>query len=46
MENLFGHTKKVKQGLEVLEKDHAAWARDREREDLVDILEGIKGLEF
>ncbi len=46
MEKLFGHTDKVKQGLEVLEKDHVAWTRDREREDLVDILEGIKGLEF
>jgi len=46
MEKLFGDTEKVKQGLEVLEKDHAAWTRDREREDLVDILEGIKGLEF
>jgi len=46
MEKLFGHTDKVKQGLEVLEKGHVAWTRDREREDLVDILEGIKGLEF
>jgi len=45
MENLFGDTKKVKQGLEVLEKDHVAWTRDRERKDLVDILEGIQGLE-
>jgi hypothetical protein len=45
LENLFSDTNKVKQGLEVLEKDNAAWAGDREREDLVDILEGIKGLE-
>jgi len=46
MEKLFGDTKKVKQGLKVLEKDHATWARDRERDDLVNILEGVKGLEF
>ena len=45
MEKLFGDTKKVKQGLEVLERDHVAWTRDREREDLMDILEGVKGLE-
>ena len=45
MEKLIGDAKNVKQGLEVLEKDHFAWTRDREREDLVDILEGIKGLE-
>jgi len=46
MEKLFGHTDKVKQGLAVLENDHAAWTGDREREDLMDILEGVKGLEF
>ena len=46
MEKLFGDTEKVKQGLEELEKDHAVWTIDREREDVADILEGIKGLEF
>ena len=46
MEKLFDDTQKVKQALEVLEKDHAEWARDRERKDLVSILEGVKGLEF
>ena len=46
MEKLFGDTEKVKEGLEVLEKDHTAWNRTREREDLVEILEGVKGLEF
>ena len=45
-EETFSDTNKVKQGLEVLEKDHATWTKDREREDLVDILEEIKGLEF
>ena len=46
MGKLIGDTEKVKQGLERLEKDHAAWTRDREREDLVDILEGVKLLEL
>jgi hypothetical protein len=46
MEKLFGDTEKVKQGLEVLERDHTTWNRAREREDLVDILGGVKGLEF
>lgn len=46
MEMLFGDTKKLKQGLKVLEKDHTAWKRDREREDLANILERVKGLEF
>jgi len=46
MEKLFGDAERVKQGLKVLEKDHAAWTIDREREDVVDIFEGIKGLEF
>ncbi len=45
IEKLISDNEKVKQGLEVLEKDHAAWTIDREREDLLDILEGIKGLE-
>ncbi len=46
MEKLFGDTEKVRQGLEILEKDHTAWNRARERKDLVQILEGVKGLEF
>lgn len=46
MEKLFGDTEKVQQGLEVLEKDHTAWNRVGEREDLAEILEGVKGLEF
>ncbi len=46
MEKLFGDTEKIQQGLEVLEKDHTAWNRVREREDLAEILEGVKGLEF
>lgn len=46
MGKLIGDTENVKQGLERLEKDHAVWTRDREREDLVDILEGVKELEF
>jgi len=46
MEKLFGDTEKVEQGLEVLERDHSTWNRTREREDLADILEGVKGLEF
>ena len=45
IEKLISDNEKVKQGLEVLEKDHAAWTIDREREDLLDILEGIKGLD-
>ena len=42
---LIDDTGKVKQGLDLLEKDHAAWFRDRERKDLVDILGGVKKLE-
>ena len=45
MEKLFGDTEKAKQGLEILERDHAAWIRDQEPKDLVDILEGVKKLE-
>ena len=45
-EKLFSDTQKVKHCLEVLEKDHAAWARSREAKDLAGILEGIKNLEF
>ncbi len=42
---LIDDTGRVKQGLDLLEKDHAAWIRDREYEDLVDILGGVKKLE-
>lgn len=42
---LIDDTGKVKQGLDLLEKDHAAWIRDRERKDLFDILGGVKKLE-
>ena len=42
---LIDDTGKLKQFLNLLEKDHAAWIRDRERKDLVDILEGVKKLE-
>jgi hypothetical protein len=42
---LIDDTGKVKQGLDLLEKDHAAWIRDREYEDLFDILGGVKKLE-
>jgi hypothetical protein len=42
---LIDDTGSVKQGLDLLEKDHAAWIRDREYEDLVDILGGVKKLE-
>jgi hypothetical protein len=42
---LIDDTGKVKQGLDLLEKDHAAWIRDRERKDLLDILGGVKKLE-
>ncbi len=46
VEKLLNDTQRVEQGLEVLENDHAVWAGDREREDVVDILEGVKGLEY
>ena len=46
MEILFGDTKKLKQGLKVLEKDHTTWNRDRERNDVATILDRVKGLEF
>ncbi len=42
---LFDDAKKVKQDLEMLKQDHAVWDRDREHEDLMTILEDIKGLE-
>jgi hypothetical protein len=42
---LIDDTGRVKQGLDLLEKDHAAWVKDREYEDLVDILGGVKKLE-
>jgi len=42
---LIDDTGRVKQGLDLLEKDHAAWIRDRERKDLSDILGGVKKLE-
>jgi hypothetical protein len=42
---LIDDTGKVKQGLDLLEKDHAGWIRDRERKDLLDILGGVKKLE-
>jgi hypothetical protein len=42
---LIDDTGRVKQGLDLLEKDHAAWIREREYEDLVDILGGVKKLE-
>ncbi len=42
---LFDDAKKVKQDLEILKRDHDAWDRNREHEDLMSILEGIKGLE-
>jgi hypothetical protein len=45
VERLLNDTQRVEQGLEVLEKDHAVWAGDRERDDVLDILEGVKGLE-
>ena len=46
VERLLNDTQRVEQGLEVLEKDHAVWAGDRERDDVLDILEGVKGLEY
>ncbi len=46
VERLLNDTERVEQGLEVLEKDHAVWAGDREREDVLGILEGVKGLEY
>ena len=46
IDTLIGDAKNVKQGLEALEQDHAVWARDQEHEDLMNILEGVKGLEF
>jgi hypothetical protein len=46
MEKLIDDTKKVKKGLESLEMEHAAWATDREREELGDILEGVRCLEL
>ena len=45
VERLVDDTGKVKQGLDLLEKDHAAWIRGREYEDLDDILGGVKRLE-
>jgi len=42
---LIDDTGRVKQGLDLLEKDHAAWVKEREYEDLVDILGGVKKLE-
>jgi hypothetical protein len=42
---LIDDTGRVKQGLDLLEKDHAAWVKDQEYEDLVDILGGVKKLE-
>lgn len=46
MDKLIGDTRNVKQGLEVLERDHASWARDQEHKDLMKMFEGVKGLEF
>ena len=46
IDTLIGDAKNVKQGLEALEQDHAAWARDQEHKDLMNIFEGVKGLEF
>ena len=44
-DRLAAHAERVKQGLERLEQDCSAWARKREQEDLVDLMEDLKGVE-
>jgi len=39
-------TEDVKRALDMLEQDHATWARKREEKDLKKIIERVKGLEF
>jgi hypothetical protein len=39
-------TEDLKRAVEMLEQDHAAWARTREEKDLSKIIEHLKGLEF
>jgi hypothetical protein len=39
-------TEDLKRALDMLEQDHAAWARTREEKDLLKIIEHLKALEF
>jgi hypothetical protein len=39
-------TEDLKRALDMLEQDHAAWARKREEKDLFKIIEHLKALEF
>jgi len=43
---LLSDTKKTKQGLNTLKQDCALWARDYERNDLTDLLNNLKRLEY
>lgn len=42
---IFGDMQDVKESLDALRKDHAAWATSKEHDDLMSIYQGLKNLE-
>lgn len=45
LKQVFGDTKALEHGFEVLEEDHAKWNRDGEQKDLMNLLERAQQLE-
>jgi len=45
-DRLTAHAERIKQGLQRLEQDCLVWARKREENDLVDLMEDLKGVEM
>jgi hypothetical protein len=44
-DRLLAHAERIKEGLQRLEQDCSAWARQREEEDLMELMEDLKGVE-
>jgi hypothetical protein len=45
-QRIAGDAERITHGLECLARDRLVWARKREEKDLMDLIEGLKGLEI